>query len=346
MAAPPILERRWLLETRAKTVKNAAARAPIDFDPLGEFDSEPVETPQRQEGPRRVAKAPPPVEPARRRVEWGPVVALALAMIQIPVVALWLAGVPSPLVLSAGATAPSPPRTTVSAPVTPSALPDVRPMPKVVDEVAPDPGVLHVETQPARLRVTIDGTFRGRSPLTLTDLTTGSHSVVVRFGTQAIERIVDVQPGKSLSLVLAGPADVSATGAVTVDAAIPLQVYRDDQIVGSSETGALILPVGEHTLDIRDDRLGFRVQQAVRVRAGTTTPVRIELPRAPIFVDAQPSAEVWIDGTPVGMTPLNALMWTIGRHQVRVRHPELGERSATVLVTLDEPARLSIDLRN
>ena len=291
-----------------------------------------------------MAAAPVP-KVTSRGTEWVTVGALVLAIVQLPVVALWLIGVSSPWYPPTVIVAPSVAQH-VTTPARPVSIPDIGNTPKVADRVALEAAVLHVETQPSGVRVSVDGAFRGRSPLTLDALAGGSHTVVVRFGTRAIERVVDLQPGRNVSLVVAGPDDIPATGTVRVEGAIPLQVYLDDRLLGSSESGALVLPVGDHTLDIRDDRLGFRVQQSVRVRAGATTPVRIDLPRAPIFVDAQPWADVWIDGTPVGTTPLSSLRWTIGRHQVRVRHPELGERTATLLVTLDEPARLSIDLRN
>jgi hypothetical protein len=339
------LECRWLLEKRAKTVNPATARAPLDYDPLGEFDAEPTQPAPRREAPRVVPKTPSPPVVTPRGPEWGPLSALVLAILQVPLVGLWLGGVPSPLARTVGtATVPTPQAVANSSPVRQTG-PAFSPISKVPETVIADPGVLHVETQPARVRVLVDGTYRGRSPLTLTGLANGSHTVAARFGTREIERDIDLQPGRTFSLVLSGPDEITATGAVSVDASIPLQVYRDGDLVGSSDTGVLVLPAGDHTLDIRDDRLGFRVRRAVRVRSGGTTPLRIDLPRAPISIEAQPPVEVWIDGTPVGMTPLSSLTSTIGRHQVRVRHPELGERTAMLLVTLDEPARLAFDLR-
>jgi hypothetical protein len=36
---------------------------------------------------------------------------------------------------------------------------------------------------------------------------------------------------------------------------------------------------------------------------------------------------------------------TLGSHDVVFRHPELGEQRHTAVVTLNAPARLSVDLR-
>jgi hypothetical protein len=38
-------------------------------------------------------------------------------------------------------------------------------------------------------------------------------------------------------------------------------------------------------------------------------------------------------------------MQTIGSHQLIFRHPELGERRVTAVVTLNQTARVAIDMR-
>ena len=73
--------------------------------------------------------------------------------------------------------------------------------------------------------------------------------------------------------------------------------------------------------------------------------VALDLPRAPLSVNAVPWAQVSVDGRAIGDTPIGNSMETIGRHEVVFRHPELGERRASVLVTLKGPARVSVDMR-
>jgi hypothetical protein len=62
-------------------------------------------------------------------------------------------------------------------------------------------------------------------------------------------------------------------------------------------------------------------------------------------INAQPWAEVFIDGERVGETPIGNVPVPIGTHEVRFRHPELGEQVVRSTVTLGTPARLSVDLR-
>jgi hypothetical protein len=106
-----------------------------------------------------------------------------------------------------------------------------------------------------------------------------------------------------------------------------------------------MLPVGEHVLDMSSDELHFRIQRVVKISAGTTTTVQFDLPRASLSINAKPWAEVWVDGERVGDTPIGNLVKSIGLHDVVLRHPQLGERREQVLVTLNQPAHLSVDLR-
>jgi hypothetical protein len=70
------------------------------------------------------------------------------------------------------------------------------------------------------------------------------------------------------------------------------------------------------------------------------------LDRVPLNVNAIPWAEVLIDGMPAGQTPMAAVMTTIGPHDIEFRHPELGRKTARVVVSLKEPARVSVDMRS
>jgi hypothetical protein len=62
-------------------------------------------------------------------------------------------------------------------------------------------------------------------------------------------------------------------------------------------------------------------------------------------INAQPWAGVFIDGERVGETPIGNVPVPIGTYEVRFRHPELGEQVVRSTVTLETPARLSVDLR-
>jgi hypothetical protein len=81
------------------------------------------------------------------------------------------------------------------------------------------------------------------------------------------------------------------------------------------------------------------------VNPGGVTPMRIEVPRGSLALNATPWAEVWVNGDRVGETPIGNVSLPIGNHDVLFRHPDLGEQRHTVTVTLNGPARLSVDMR-
>lgn len=143
-----------------------------------------------------------------------------------------------------------------------------------------------------------------------------------------------------------GSAALAVGGWVSVKTPVAMQVFEEDRLVGTTDVDRIMLPVGTHTLEIVSEALGYRSLQKVAIQAGKTSVLRPELPTAALAVNALPWAEVWVDGERVGETPIGNLTRTIGPHEVVFRHPDLGEKKETVVVTLKEPARIGVDLRS
>jgi hypothetical protein len=134
-------------------------------------------------------------------------------------------------------------------------------------------------------------------------------------------------------------------GLLSVETPVPMRVYARGRLVGTTEADTIMLPVGTHELTLENTNVGFQARRSVTVQAGRTTSLRLEAPSGTMNVNAVPWAEVWVAGKRLGETPLGNLQMPIGSHEVVFRHPELGERRTTVLVTLKGPARVSMDLR-
>jgi hypothetical protein len=132
-------------------------------------------------------------------------------------------------------------------------------------------------------------------------------------------------------------------GIVEIVSSVPLRVSEGGRTLGTS-AAPLRLPLGRHTLELRNDELGFQAAQAVDVRQGRTERIQPALPTGLANLNATPWAEVWIDGRRVGETPLGRVELTIGAHEIRFRHPELGEQSRTVTITAGKVALLSVEL--
>ena len=60
-------------------------------------------------------------------------------------------------------------------------------------------------------------------------------------------------------------------------------------------------------------------------------------------MNARPWAEVMVDGTSIGQTPIANLQVGVGPHELVFRHPQLGERKQTVVVTAKGPNRIAMD---
>jgi len=216
-------------------------------------------------------------------------------------------------------------------------------LPKVASSV----GQLSVRTEPAGATVTVDGQRRGVSPLVVDGLTPGEHTVGLQNATASVTEQVTVQPGATAALVvpLSAPQGVPVSGWVSLTTPVEMQLLEDGRLVGSSRSDRIMMSVGEHSLQIVNDTLGYRQSRTIQVAPGRVTPMRIDLPKGSVALNAAPWAEVWVDGDRLGDTPIGNVSLPIGAHEVVFRHPELGEQRHMVTVTLNGPARLSVDMR-
>jgi hypothetical protein len=240
-------------------------------------------------------------------------------------------------------------------------------------DAPPTTGILIVRTDPPGAQASIDGTLRGATPITLT-LPIGAHQVHLRgtFG-DVRSMPVTISAGTRVAqyVELAKEAVVAVTGVPVAEVAGPVleatplplaeavpvagwiaigsrfdvSVYEDGQLLGSSQMERIMVPAGRHDLELANPAIGYRQPRSVEVAAGQVAAVDIEAPYGTMAINALPWAEVWIDGEPIGETPIGNLSLPIGRHEVLLRHPALGEQRQSAVVTLLGPARVTADLR-
>ena len=207
-------------------------------------------------------------------------------------------------------------------------------------------GSLQVRTEPAGAKVSVDGVARGASPVIVNDLAAGEHSVVVDTDAGTTRQTVVVEAGAMASLLTQLPSPTGpASGWIEVKTPKTVQLFEDGRLLGSSDSERLMVSAGTHRLEIINEALGYRDNRTVTVSAGKTSSLTIDFPKGTIALNALPWADVWIDGEKVGETPIGNLPITIGAHEVIFRHPELGEQRHVTTVTLNGPARLSVDMR-
>jgi hypothetical protein len=209
-------------------------------------------------------------------------------------------------------------------------------------------GQLQVRTEPSGARVSVDGVPRGISPVTIPDLTPGEHAVALESDRGSVKQIVAIEAGITASLMVplgAATEGVPVSGWIAVTAPADVQVFENKRLIGSSQSDRLMVSAGRHDVEIVNETLGYRTSRTIQVAPGKVSPIKIDFPKGTIALNAVPWAEVWVDGEKVGDTPIGNLSLTIGSHEIVFRHPDLGEQRHAATVTLNSPARLSVDLR-
>jgi hypothetical protein len=206
-------------------------------------------------------------------------------------------------------------------------------------------GQMSITTDPAGARVTVDGQPRGLSPITLTNLTAEDHTVTVANDVGSVERKVRVTAGGDTSVMfsLAKPSG-PVGGWLSISSPFAVDVVENEDVIGASGSSRFMLAAGRHDVVLSNASLGFRETRRIDIAPGKTMAIRIEPPKASISVNARPWADISIDGTSVGQTPIANLAVSIGPHELVFRHPQLGERRQTIAVTTRGPNRIALDL--
>ena len=210
-------------------------------------------------------------------------------------------------------------------------------------------GSLQVRTDPVGAKVSVDGVARGASPVVVADLSPGEHAVVLESEAGTTKQTVTIESGATASLVAnlasSQASTASSGGWISVSTPQTVQLFENGRLLGSSDSERVMVPAGNHQLEIVNESLGYRSTRAVQVTAGKVSAFKVEFPNGTIALNAVPWADVWIDGEKVGETPVGNLPVTLGSHEVIFRNPDLGEQRHVVNVTLTAPARLSVDMR-
>jgi hypothetical protein len=205
-------------------------------------------------------------------------------------------------------------------------------------------GKLSIVTDPPGARVQLDGEPRGTSPLLL-DVAPAEHKVSVTSEAGSAERTVAVDAGGTASVLFSLPKVAAPlAGWIAIASPIDVQVIEGDGVVAVGKASKVMMPAGRHEVTIVNDSLGFREKRIVEVGTGKTTAVRIDPPRRSININARPWADVIIDGASVGQTPIANVVLPIGPHEIVFRHPQLGERRETKLITVPGPNRIAVDM--
>jgi len=216
-----------------------------------------------------------------------------------------------------------------------------------------EPSVLVEFVRPGAA-VVVDGQSAGVTPLAV-KIGPQTRSIrVVSPETTAAAAVGVEDPGVPAAppiVVPPAPADAPAagrperSGALRVSSPFELQVVEGEQVLGSSARGPVALEAGRHEFDLVNTELGFRSRRVVEIRAGETLSLTVPRPQGDLSINAAPWAEVWLDGTALGQTPLGKVSVPIGEHEILFRHPNFGERREKVIVRSDRLTLVSANFQ-
>ena len=218
----------------------------------------------------------------------------------------------------------------------PAKTPAVEPTPVAEAAAAPAPGSLRVKSTPPGAEVLVDGTPRGVTPLTIGDLIPGRHDVVLKAEGGTVERTVTVASNQTAAIDQA-----TFSGFVTVHAPFTVAVSKGGRALRADDRHQIVLPAGPHELRLTNTAVGYDAVRQVVVKPGKSTRLEV-VPEASLTVTATAPAEVWLDGTRLGDTPLNGAPVPLGLHQIVVKRTAGGERVFTVTIGA-KPLLLHVD---
>jgi uncharacterized caspase-like protein len=201
-------------------------------------------------------------------------------------------------------------------------------------------GSITIKSTPTGATIVLDGTTRGTTPATLTGISAGSHTIVLKksgYNDYSTGVTVTARQTSSISATMTVKL---TTGSISVSSSPPgAAVYIDGKSTGyKSPTTMTGISAGSHTVTC--SLSGYTDQsRSVTVTAGQTVDVVLNLPAigtttGSIYVTSQPSkALVYLDGKSLGVySPITISKVTAGTHTLRLT--KYGYKDYTQSVTV------------
>jgi hypothetical protein len=173
--------------------------------------------------------------------------------------------------------------------------------------------------------------------VTLQGVTPGKHTLTFVTSTGTVKKPIRVEAGKPLSV------DVPIySGWIAVFSPVTLDIAENGKSIGTTEQGRLMLSPGRHQLTFASRDMGYKTTQVVDIEPGEERSVSL-VPTGELNANATPWAEVWMNGSKVGETPIAALRVPLGTHDVVFKNPKFPDRQVTVTVRATAPAIAFVD---
>jgi CheY-like chemotaxis protein len=197
-------------------------------------------------------------------------------------------------------------------------------------------GRLQVNSEPAGAHVLVDNVPRGVTPLTLDDVTIGTHTVVLQSGTGSVKRTVTVKSDEPATLT-----ENIYAGWIKVLAPFDITISEGSKLLRLDDRDQVMLSAGPHDIRFENRAFGFTQTRHIEVQPGVTTPLSLAAPYTTLTLTTSAPAELVIDGVNVGKTPLIDYPVQIGTRDVQVKSAA-GDRRLSVVATV-KPVAIEVD---
>ena len=198
------------------------------------------------------------------------------------------------------------------------------------------PGEIDVKTDPAGLKVLLDGKPVGESPITLRNISVGRHTITLVGVGGTLKRTVKVEPGDTASVEV--PV---FSGFVKISAPFVIEIAENGKVIGTSDDTVILGP-GRHKLHVSNKDLEYESAEEVEIQPGETTKLTLD-PRGALNLNAAPSAEVWVDGDKIGETPLANAAIRLGVREIVFKNPQFPDRKVVTTVKARTSDTISVD---
>jgi hypothetical protein len=191
----------------------------------------------------------------------------------------------------------------------------------VTSKVVPQYGNIKVTSSPSYAEVYLDGAYRGKTPITVSNVKVGKHTIkVTKKDYYNYSETVQVK-GSSTTYVFARLEPVPRTGSIHINSTPSnAKVYLAGAYRGRTPLTISNLEIGEYQTKISKDDY-YDWYSTVRVKQNITTRVFAQLEPIPrtgsLYVISSPRyARVFLNGIEGGTTPLTITNIEEGWHEV------------------------------
>lgn len=217
--------------------------------------------------------------------------------------------------------------------------------PETVIKLEQVKGLVLIETTPVGAEVTVNGVFKGKTPLLSTELPSGSHKIgfmLQGYDPRELQlEILDRAP-KLVQMNMKSNYATVKIESTPVGAAVIIDGLHKGQTPCSVDD----VLIGNHTVKVIKE--GFtEYQEEIKISATGVFPMRVKLDEklAALDVTSQPAdARVTVNDEYKGRTPLQVTGLRDGKYRVAVEKPSFEKVIQTIEIKKTQDAKLDVNL--